>query len=233
MTPRNLVVSGGPLHDFATSTAALVELASEVGVESVVPLDPTEALDRLADADGSWNVVTVNALLWQMPAERHAPLRDAWAFRLDDRAAEGLRRHVERGGGLLACHTAPISFDAHPAWRDLIGASWDWDRSHHPPAGPAAVERTEAGAVHPITSGVADFATVDEVYAQLDLDPEVDPLLTSAVDGVDEPVLWARTVGAGRVVVDLLGHDARSYAAAAHAEVVRRAVRWLAREESP
>jgi type 1 glutamine amidotransferase len=232
VSPRNLVISGGPLHDFAATTAALVDLADAAGFASVVPDDPREALDLLGH-DPTWELVTVNALLWQMPAERHAPLREEWAFVLDDAHADALHEHVVRGGGLLACHTAPICFDGHPRWRSLLGASWDWARSHHPPPSRTAVRPTQAGRHHPITARLDDFEVVDEVYAGLDLEGDVVPLLTAEVDGSSQPVLWARTVGSGRVVVDLLGHDHRSLDAPGHVAALAAAIAWLVTDTEP
>lgn len=230
MTGRNLVLSGGPQHDFAATTAALVALAAEEGIESVVPDGPDDALDLLASDPGRFDLVTVNALWWQMPAARHDHLRNAWGYRLSDRHAHALHRHVADGGGLLALHTAVICFDGHPCWTDLLGATWDPDRSWHPPLGSAVVRATERGRLHPLTAGVPDFALTDEVYVDLDRSASgsegPDPLLVSAVDGVDQPVLWCRTVGKGRVVVDLLGHDAAAIGHPAHAEVLRRSLRW-------
>lgn len=232
MIARNLVVSGGPLHDFFATTDTLVALAADEGVASTVPLDPTDALDQVGEPPG-WDLVTVNALLWRMPAERHAPLRDGWGHRLADAHAEALLAHVTGGGGLLACHTAPICFDDDPRWRALIGAAWSWHRSHHPPLGPAQVEPTAAGADHPLTSTTPPFDIVDEIYAELDLEDDVVPLLTSAVDGRPQPVLWARSVGRGRVVVDLLGHSPVAIAQPEHEAVLRRAIRWLATDRDP
>ncbi len=226
MTGRNLVVSGGPLHDFAGTTAALVDVIDACGLRSTVLADPGAALDQAAE-DPGWDLITVNALLWSMPAERHAALRDAWAFRLGDHQGAALLAHVERGGALLACHAAPICFDGDARWRALIGATWDWDRSHHPPLGSTVIRPAPAGAAHPITRGTAAFDLVDEVYADLDLDADVVPLLVGTVDGRDQPVLWARTVGRGRVVVDLLGHHPQSLAHPTHTAVLRRAVAWL------
>ncbi len=64
--------------------------------------------------------------------------------------------------------------------------------------------------------------------ASSDEEPGIVPLLTSEHGGRDHPVLWARPVGAGRVVTDLLGHDASSFAHPTHAEILRRAARWVA-----
>ena len=142
-----------------------------------------------------------------------------------------LARHVRGGGGLLACHTAVICFDADPSWHACLGATWSWDRSSHPPHGPARISVTDDGRTHPLTAGLDGFDTVDEVYGFLDLDPDVDPLLTGHHDGTDHPVLWAREVERGRVVTDLLGHDAAAVDHATHAELVRLAARWLTRRD--
>ena len=223
----NLVISGGPLHDFAASTAALVEVLEGEGVRCTVVEDPRAGLRELVEHPGSWDMVTVNALAWGAGAERHAHLRDEWAFTLHAEESAAIDRHVRGGGGLLACHAAVICFDGDPRWVGCLGAGWNWDRSMHPPLGPVDVVPTVAGAVHPVTAGMEGFTTVDEVYGFLDLAPDLEPLLTSAHGGVEHPVLWARPVGAGRVVTDLLGHDVAAMTHPSHRAVLRRAARWL------
>lgn len=229
---RHLVVSGGPLHDFAATTAALAAVADGVGLTTTVPADAGEALDRLADEPG-WAVVTVNALLWSMAGERYDHLRDRWAHPVSAEHLDALHRHVQAGGGLLALHTAPICFDGDGRWTGLLGASWRWDRSWHPPPGPVEVRATAAGARHPLTASCDGFRVDDEVYCDLAVAPHVDPLLVAAVDDVDRPLFWCQHVGRGRVVVDLLGHQARSLEAAPHAALLGRALRWLAADTNP
>ena len=92
---------------------------------------------------------------------------------------------------MLALHTAVICFDAHPLWRELCGASWDWATSAHPPYGPALVRVTGPGRDHVLTTGFDDFALDDEVYGFLDEVDDLAPLLTSAHGGRDHPLLWA------------------------------------------
>lgn len=229
--PTNLVISGGPLHDFAASSAVLVDALDGVGVRSCVIDDPRDGLRALVEHPGRWDLLTVNTLAWRAEAERHAHLRDEWAFTLRDDEARAIERHVRDGGGLLACHAAVISFDADPRWAECLGASWNWDRSMHPPLGEALVEPTPAGVEHPITRGIDAFSTVDEVYGFLDVAPEVEALLTSRHGGVAHPVLWARSVGRGRVVTDLLGHDAAAMDHPVHRELLGRAGRWLTEVE--
>lgn len=144
----NLVISGGPLHDFDASSASLVRVLATAGVQSTVVTNPRDALSTLAADPAAWDLVTVNALWWQMPAERHASLRSGWAFALRDDEAQALHDYVHNGGALLACHAAVICFDGHPLWADCIGATWDWSRSSHPPLAPAVVSPTGAGRTH-------------------------------------------------------------------------------------
>lgn len=224
----NLVLSGGPTHDFAASSGRLDELLSAEGIDSLVEDDLHRGIERLLDPGVVWDMVTVNALRWTMGAERYRSLRDEWAFALTAEEADALAAHVRDGGGLLALHTAVICFDTQPAWPETVGAAWDWDRSSHPPLGEIGVTVTAAGRRHPLTRGLEPFSIVDEAYGFLREEPGIVPLLTVEHGGREHPVLWARPVGEGRVVTDLLGHDASSFAHPTHAEILRRAARWVA-----
>lgn len=223
----NLVISGGPLHDFAASSQSLVTALAEVGVRSTIFVDPHAAFAELLARPSEWDLVTVNALAWSMNSERYRDLREQWAFELRDEQARALHDFVHSGGGLLACHTAVICFDGHPLWVECVGASWAWGRSSHPPLGRAAIAATPAGQQHEITAGVAEFMIDDEIYESLDQSPDLVPLLASRREGVDHPVLWARSVGRGRVVTDLLGHNAAAVSHAAHRQVVQHSAQWL------
>ena len=230
--PTNLVISGGPGHDFEASTAALVEILAAAGIRSEVVPDPHEAFEMLAQRPHRWDLVTVNALRWTMATGSYGSLRSEWAFRLENGEAACIDRFVRSGGGLLACHSAVICFDGDPTWSACLGAAWNWSRSSHPPLGPARIDVAPEGRCHPLTEGLAPFTTVDEVYGGMDVDPSVVPLLTSSHGGGEHPVLWARSLGRGRVVVDLLGHDAAAVTQAAHGEIIRRAGRWLTEPHS-
>lgn len=225
----HLIISGGPGHDFAATTASLVDLLTPDGVRSTVFDDPRAAIECLAADASVWDLVTVNALRWRMGADRFTEERERWAFELTDAEAAVVTSFVAGGGGLIALHAAVICFDAHPGWTATVGAAWDWDRSSHPPLGEMSVAATDIGRRHPLTSDIGDFDVVDEAYGFLDVDDDVEPLLTTAHGGAVHPLVWTRDVGAGRVVTDLLGHDGRSLAHPAHRRLLRRAATWAAR----
>ena len=231
-----LVLSGGPPggHDFDAATAALLDVVGGAGLAATVVGEPADAIAALADAEAGrrppWDLLVVNALRWRMDVERYAHLRDQLGVDLTDADAAVLDGFVRGGGGLLALHTAVICFDAHPTWRALLGAAWDWDRSAHDPVGPVEVAPTRAGADHPVTAELAPFVVVDELYRGLDPVEDVVPLLVGTdAAGATAPVLWARPVGDGRVVTDVLGHGRASLDHPSHRALLASSVAWSRR----
>ena len=223
---RAVIVSGGVAHDFPATSAELVQVLAEAGVSATVEVDVEAVLTGLATAEDS-PLVVLNLLRWSMQVERYAHLRDEWSIALSPAARTGLLDHVRTGGGLLGLHGASICFDDWPEWRELLGGVWRWDRSAHPPLdGPVPV--TVATDRHPIVAGIRDFEIVDEVYGFLDRTEDVVGLMSSPHGGTEHPLLWARTVGSGRVVYDALGHHVPSYAVPEHRRIVQRAARWAA-----
>lgn len=225
--PRAVILTGGVAHDFATSTPALAQVLVEAGFAVSVSDDPEAALTALT-SDEAPDLLVLNLLRWSMDGvERYADQRERWGLSLSEAATGALTSFVHGGGGLLGLHGASICFDTWAGWRDLLGGTWRWGTSTHPPLdGPVPV-RVSTGA-HPVVAGSGDFEVVDEVYGFLDLAEDVVGLAHSPHGGADHPLLWARQVGAGRVVYDALGHDERAYAVAEHRRIVRRGARWAA-----
>ena len=233
----NLLLTGGPAHPFEATTPLLVELLAAQGVATTVVTDPFEALDllRVAETDPArgFHLVTVHALRWRMDHERYAAQRAEHAVAVTDADLAPLDRFVRSGGGLLALHTAVICFDGAATWRELCGASWDWERSSHPPLGPVAVTPTAAGRAHEVTRGVEAFTVEDEIYGDLDVVGGLEPLLVADPGGRAHPLVWARTVGRGRVVTDLLGHGPASFDAPAHRRILGGAAVWASSAPTP
>ena len=221
---RALILTGGIGHPFGTATPALQAALAEAGFASSATEDIEGGLAEAARA--APELLVVYALRWTMRgSEKYAPHRDKMGFSLSEAGRARLTAHVARGGGLLALHTAIVCFDDWPGWRDLIGAVWSWGRSSHPPYGP--IEARPTGRAHPIVAGAGALAMNDEVYGGLHAAGDLAPLLEAkAAAGGWHPVLWARTLGAGRLDVDALGHDAGAFAEPTHRRLVQRAALW-------
>jgi hypothetical protein len=236
---NNLLLTGGPTHDFANTSQELAgilgdaQLAVTPTVTTIVE-HPDEFFTLLRAAmsgDGEpWDLVTIYALRWRMESDRYESQRANWAYDADPEDLSLLDHYVRSGGGLLALHTAVICFDAQPPWQSLIGASWSWQRSSHPAVGAVQIDCTDDASTHAVTASVESFEIIDEVYGFLDEVDDLRPLLVSNHGGRSHPLVWTRSSGSGRVVVDLLGHGMESLSHPIHREVLRRAAAWAVGE---
>jgi putative membrane-bound dehydrogenase-like protein len=81
---------------------------------------------------------------------------------------EALDGFLRRGGGIVVIHAAAVSRD--PDWyRTIIGGSWRFGTTRWL-EGPLHLYFTDR--VHPITTGASNWAMDDEIYYDLDLQPE-------------------------------------------------------------
>lgn len=227
-----LLLTGGPdyAHDFHASSRALAEVIGRVGLEVTVTHDPDEAASLLP---GGFDLLVVNALRWQMLHERYAPMRAEWAYSTPDSTRDAITSFVAAGGALLGSHTASICFDDWAEWGDVLGGSWRWEHSSHPPFGDVEARVVPDATDHPVVAGLAPTLSLrDEVYGDLDIRPTADVLMEARRTPEDEPqpVVWTHHYGRGRVVYDGFGHDDVSILDPAHAALLERAVRWLTSE---
>lgn len=225
---RAIVLSGGPTHDFRTTSGLLAELLCEAGLDVEVYEDVDAGVARLGrDQAGSGALLVANLLRWTMRVpQRYTDRAGEYGYSPPEWVRSTVRAHLDRGGGLLAVHTASICFDDWPEWGAILGGRWNWASSWHPPAGTMRVSVVRPD--HPLVSGVDDFSVHDECYSLLDLQSGVCPLLESEHSGNAHPLLWARRYGPGRVVYDALGHDESAYRVPEHREILLRSARWSA-----
>jgi len=220
-TRTAVIVSGGgrfadPWHPFEETSAALASVLREtdLGLEVIVDDDPDT---RLADLTG------VDLLVTNIgnPGRSYSPAAEV----ADANARAGLLAYRQRGGPLLAMHSSVTSLIAMREWEDILGAIWVRGVSMHPPLDLAHV-RVFPGR-HTIVAPLTSFDVEDERYSLLRVGLRTIPLATHELDGERHPLLWAHERDDARVVVDLLGHDARSYASPEHREIIARSARWL------
>ena len=143
-----------------------------------------------------------------------------------------LAEAVALGKGLVAIHCTNVM-----GWRDggldpvdrplfeLIGNRY----LSHGPGHHEGRHTVEITAGHPVTDGVPDFELFDEYYEFEMADDKVEILAQRhRADGTVIPVMYAREVGAGRVVYLALGHDMRAWGEPPFRQLVRQALTWAA-----
>lgn len=211
---RVLIVTGNdyPGHKWRQTTPVVRKALEDSGrFEVKVAEDPEIMSTGLSKR---YDVVVLHYCNWESPS----PSREA---------LEGLASFVRGGGGLVALHFACGAFLDWPEYEKLIGRIWDQDKTHDP-RGPFKVEVAKKD--HPITRGLEDFDTVDELYFCLKGKPKIDVLLTaqSKVTKKDEPMGFVLNYGKGRVFQTVLGHDVKAFSAAGVVKLLRRSAEWAA-----
>lgn len=135
----------------------------------------------------------------------------------------GLKAAVAAGTGLAGWHGGIIdAFRAETDYQFMTGGQF----VHHPAEWLTYTVIPSAG--HEITAGLRPFEVTSERYT-VHVDPAVDVLAHTDIDGVAMPVTWTRTWGSGRVFVTTVGHTPGDLASAPMTAMVTRGMTWAAR----
>jgi uncharacterized protein len=142
-----------------------------------------------------------------------------------ERAKVNLTKFVSEGKGLVVVHYASGAFEDWPEFRDLVGRV---QGKKHDKRGPFTVEIVNHD--HPITRGMKDFETDDELFIELTGEKPIEMLASakSNITGKDHPMAFVLDFGKGRVFHTTLGHDVKALQMPGTAELIRRGAAWAA-----
>ena len=149
-------------------------------------------------------------------------------------AREHLRRYVENGGGLMSVHFACGAWHGEwPEFQKILGRVWHGSgpgKSQHDARGPFTVQIVDKS--HPVTKGLSDFETDDELYTCLVGDAPIQLLAQaqSAVDKQKHPMAFVREYGKGRVFLTTLGHDVKAFTNSCVPQLLRQGCAWTAKQ---
>lgn len=151
---------------------------------------------------------------------------------LGEKQWRGLEDYVKNGGGLVIAH---FGCGACQEWTGFVktsGRIWDPKARGHDPYGEFLVRIASAN--HPVTQGLTDFKTTDELYTCLVGDPRIEVLAdaTSKVDKTVHPMAFVLTPGKGRVFHCPLGHDVNALKATGVRALYLRGTKWSAGERN-
>lgn len=147
---------------------------------------------------------------------------------LSDAAKQNLLDYVKSGKGFAVSHLASASFPEWSEFQKLCGRYWVMKKSGH---GPRSVFTAKiADKTHPITKGMADFQTDDELYAKLFGDTPIHVLVEADSDWSKktEPLAFTLTYGKGRVFHEAFGHDGKAIKNPPVAKLIVQGCEWAA-----
>lgn len=220
---RALLLVGGWAHPAEQTGPPTAAALASLGftVDTVTSLyDVTAAL-----ADAEYDLLVVHACMFQMLDARYTSAQRAtFASTTPAGFRTAVESHLAAGRPLLGMHTAALCFDDWPEWAGLLGATWSWERSNHPPPGPFGVKFTDDAMVN----GLHPIEVVDELYRYVTPARGAVVLATATDDAaVTHPVAWRGSSTVARVAYSSLGHDARSLENSGHRALLGRIVAWL------
>ena len=164
---------------------------------------------------GTYKVVLLNFGFWK----EADPSKQAMA---------GFQDYVKGGGNIVALHFACSSFQEWKEYGVMLGRVWKKGVGGHGPYG--EFEVNIKAPKHPITNGLKDFKTEDELYAKLTGDEEIEVLASAYSDWSKkvEPIVFVKRYGKGRVVQNVLGHGIDSKHNPSYQKLLVRGVEWAA-----
>jgi type 1 glutamine amidotransferase len=144
-------------------------------------------------------------------------------------AQENLLNYVKGGKGFFVQHLATASFAKWAEFGKLCGRKWVMGGvSGH---GPRSVfEAKVVNNEHPITKGMSNFKTDDELYAKLQGTEEINVLVEAYSDWSKktEPLVFTKKYGRGNVVHNAFGHDGKALLNPNVQKIIARGVEFAA-----
>lgn len=162
-------------------------------------------------------------------------------LKAQEQAQKNLIKFVNDGRGLYIYHFACGAFEDWKEFEKLIGRIWEPDEKKNMSDGKHIIFHDVYGKFkvhytnteHPITKGLTDFETQDELYHCFKPSEVPITVLAESVSNINNkayPMAFVLQYGKGRVYHTTLGHDAASVTSEGFVKLHTNAVRWLGRQ---
>jgi type 1 glutamine amidotransferase len=221
-----LVITGDHGHDWKATTAVFKEFLPKDRIS--VEVTETPGKDLVPDNLKKYDVLMLN----YRDTPKGAKEAPATVWSPENKAA--FLGAVRGGKGLVVYHHTSSAFLEWLEFERCIAGGWR-GQGFHGPKHVFTVKKTRIR--HPITDGLPPaFAhELDELYQNSVMFPENVVLATAHSDpakpegtGLDEPMVWIKRYGRGRVFVNALGHDVEAMKGAGFQTLMIRGIEWAA-----
>jgi len=184
------------------------------------------ALERLGAQSPDFDIVPVAS----SRALTTAALRRAQAvvflsttgeLRMGPSGLQRLLAWIRGGGAFVGLHAASNTFPQRPQFARMLGAQF----KAHPFAGRGRVVVTDHS--HPATRGLPSSFVIDDEFYVFETNPRRRAhVLARRATTADEPLVWWRREGRGRVFYSALGHPDSAWSDPHNLRLVAGGLRW-------
>jgi uncharacterized protein len=147
---------------------------------------------------------------------------------IPDQAQNNLLNFVKDGKGFYVQHMASASFPKWEEFGKLCGRKWVMGTSGH--GARSVFEAKVVDKENPITKGIENFKTDDELYSKLQGDGEIKVLVEAYSEWSQktEPLVFTLDYGKGRTFYNAFGHDRKALMTPEVQKIIVRGVEWAA-----
>lgn len=151
-----------------------------------------------------------------------------------------LREFVEAGKGIVSLHHAIVDYTDWPWWYEEVTGGKYFEKptgthgaSSYREGVDFLVTAAKGKQSHPILRGVGPLYVHDELYKDMWLSPRIEVLMETDAPENDKPVVYIGPHSAARSVYIQLGHSAQTMDNPGFRRLVRNALFWAARKDTP
>ena len=151
---------------------------------------------------------------------------------ISEQEKESFHKLLSTGKGLLFLHHSICAYQDWPEYESIVGGKY-YEKKKDDKFGVSSYEHDIDLTVkienqsHPVTKGVENFLLHDEVYGNLEIIPEVIPLLSTDHPKSNKLIGWTLNKGKSRIVFIQPGHDKNSYTNPDYRKLVNQAIGYI------
>lgn len=146
---------------------------------------------------------------------------------------------LKKGKSMIFLHHSLVSYQNWPEFLRIVGGQYhtsavvvNGDTLHanyeHDVTIPVKVEDQ----AHPVTMGINDFTIFDEIYGDVEIMPNVKPLLSTNHPKSMSYLAWINKYGNSEVIYIQLGHGPTGYANPNYRKLLQQAIEWSAKRHT-
>ena len=213
---RIIIVTGG--HDFDREPFFQMfdSFSNMTWVEYVHP----EAVAKL----GSVDLTTFDAVVfYDMPKT------------ITEEGKLAYYRLLKAGKGLLFLHHSICAYQDWSEYESIVGGKY-FEKKKNDKFGASSYQHDVdfyvqiVHATHPVVKGIDEFVLTDEVYGNLEVLPEIYPLLSTDHPKSNILIGWTLTKDKSKIVYIQPGHDKKSWENEDYRRLIKQAIQFVAKK---